>query len=403
MLSRVTRLFPLWAVLISVVAYFSPATFTGIAPHVTTLLTIIMFAMGVTLSFADFRRVFTRPAPVIAGIGLHYLVMPLAAWAIAKLLRMPPDLTAGMVLVGSVASGTASNVMIYLARGDVALSVTISALSTLVGVFATPLLTRLYVDASIAVDVHGMLMSILQIVALPIVAGLIINQLFNKTVRAIEPALPIISMIAILLIISAVVAGTQKSIASVGLLVMLGVILHNGIGLLGGYCGGRLLGFDEAVCRTLAIEVGMQNSGLAATLGKLYFTPIAALPGALFSVWHNLSGSLLAGYWAGRPPRARHMSLKRWSWRKVRGWKVEFDLGAMRVHGPLLFSTTLAAIPSPPHRSTARAHARANFPRHKRVCIRGQLGNGVSANKGRRSSSAEHPCLRIAFSTYISG
>jgi BASS family bile acid:Na+ symporter len=301
MLSRVTRLFPIWAVLISVAAYYSPASFTSVAPHVTTLLTLIMFTMGVTLSFADFRRVFTRPAPVIAGVALHYLVMPLAAWAIAKLLRMPPDLTTGMVLVGSVASGTASNVMIYLARGDVALSVTISALSTLVGVFATPLLTRLYVDASIAVDVHGMLLSIVQIVALPIAAGLLINQLFGKTVRAIERFLPLVSMLAILLIISAVVGATQKSIASVGLLVALGVVLHNGIGLLGGYWGGRLLGFDEAVCRTLAIEVGMQNSGLAATLGKLYFTPMAALPGALFSVWHNLSGSLLAGYWAGRP------------------------------------------------------------------------------------------------------
>ena len=303
MLARVTRLFPLWAVLVSLTAYFSPASFGPIAPHVTTLLTIIMLAMGVTLSLADFRRVFTRPAPVLAGIGLHYLVMPLAAWAIAKALRMPPDLTAGMVLVGSVASGTASNVMIYLARGDVALSVTISALSTLVGVFATPLLTRLYVDASIVVNVRGMLMSILQIVALPIVAGLVINHLFRKPVRKIEPILPLVSMIAILLIIAAVVGGTQKSIASVGLVVMLGVVLHNGIGLLGGYWGGRLLGFDEAVCRTLAIEVGMQNSGLAATLGKLYFSPLAALPGALFSVWHNLSGSLLAGYWAGRPAK----------------------------------------------------------------------------------------------------
>ncbi|MGH8781526.1 ketopantoate/pantoate/pantothenate transporter PanS [Paraburkholderia sp.] len=303
MLARVTRLFPLWAVLVSLAAYFSPASVTPIAPHVTTLLTIIMLAMGVTLSVADFQRVFTRPAPVVAGIVLHYLVMPLAAWAIAKALRMPPDLTAGMVLVGSVASGTASNVMIYLARGDVALSVTISALSTLVGVFATPLLTRLYVDASIVVDVRGMLLSILQIVAVPIAVGLAINHLFNRVVRAIEPALPLISMVAILLIIAAVVGGTQKSIASVGLVVMLGVVLHNGIGLLGGYWGGRLLGFDEAVCRTLAIEVGMQNSGLAATLGKLYFTPIAALPGALFSVWHNLSGSLLAGYWAGRPAK----------------------------------------------------------------------------------------------------
>ncbi len=222
MLARVTRLFPLWAVLVSLAAYFSPASFSPIAPHVTTLLTIIMLAMGVTLSLADFKRVFTRPAPVVAGIVLHYLVMPLAAWAIAKVLRMPPDLTAGMVLVGSVASGTASNVMIYLARGDVALSVTISALSTLVGVFATPLLTRLYVDASIAVDVHGMLMSILQIVALPIVVGLVINHLFGKLVRKVEPILPLVSMVAILLIIAAVVGGTQKSIASVGLVVMLG-------------------------------------------------------------------------------------------------------------------------------------------------------------------------------------
>ncbi|BAN27479.1 ketopantoate/pantoate/pantothenate transporter PanS [Caballeronia insecticola] len=303
MLARITRLFPLWAVLASIAAYSFPSSVTGIAPHVTTLLTIIMLSMGVTLSIDDFKRVFTRPAPVIAGIVLHYLVMPLAAWVIAKALRMPPDLTAGMVLVGSVASGTASNVMIYLARGDVALSVTISALSTLVGVFATPLLTRLYVDASIAVDVHGMLMSIVQIVALPIVIGLVVNHLFGKFVRRIEWMLPLVSMVSILLIIAAVVGGTQKSIASVGLVVAFGVVLHNGIGLLGGYWGGRLLGFDEAVCRTLAIEVGMQNSGLAATLGKLYFTPIAALPGALFSVWHNLSGSMLAGYWAGRPAK----------------------------------------------------------------------------------------------------
>ncbi|WP_250516794.1 bile acid:sodium symporter family protein [Caballeronia sp. INDeC2] len=303
MLARITRLFPVWAVLVSIAAYSAPSSVTGIAPHVTTLLTIIMLSMGVTLSIDDFRRVFTRPAPVIAGIVLHYLVMPLAAWAIAKALRMPPDLTAGMVLVGSVASGTASNVMIYLARGDVALSVTISALSTLVGVFATPLLTRLYVDASIAVDVHGMLMSIVQIVALPIVIGLVVNHLFGKLVRKIKWALPLVSMVSILLIIAAVVGGTQKSIASVGVVVAVGVVLHNGIGLLGGYWGGRLLGFDEAVCRTLAIEVGMQNSGLAATLGKLYFTPIAALPGALFSVWHNLSGSMLAGYWAGRPAK----------------------------------------------------------------------------------------------------
>ncbi|MHA7848816.1 ketopantoate/pantoate/pantothenate transporter PanS [Serratia sp. D1N4] len=303
MLAKITRFFPLWAVLLSVAAYYTPATFTGISPYISPLLMLVMFAMGVTLRLGDFKRVLSRPGPVAAGIFLHYLIMPLAAWILAILFRMPPDLSAGMVLVGSVASGTASNVIIYLAKGDVALSVTISAVSTLVGVFATPLLTRLYVDAKISVDIMGMLLSILQIVVIPIGLGLIIHHTFTKTVKRVEPFLPALSMVCIVTIISAVVAGSQSHIASVGLVVIVAVILHNGIGLLSGYWGGKLFGFDESTCRTLAIEVGMQNSGLAATLGKIYFSPLAALPGALFSVWHNLSGSLLAGYWSGRPTK----------------------------------------------------------------------------------------------------
>ncbi len=163
-----------------------------------------------------------------------------------------------MVLVGSVASGTASNVMIFLAKGDVALSVTISSVSTLVGVVATPLLTRLYVDAHIQVDVMGMLLSILQIVVIPIALGLIVHHLLPKVVKAVEPFLPAFSMVCILAIISAVVAGSAAHIASVGPpVVIIAVILHNTIGLLGGYWGGRLFGFDESTCRTLAIEVGM--------------------------------------------------------------------------------------------------------------------------------------------------
>ena len=230
--------------------------------------------------------------------------MPFAAWAIAHALRMPPDLTTGMILVGSVASGTGSTLMVFLAGGDVALSVTIAAVSTLVGIVATPLLVRFYVDASVPVDVVGLLRSIVQIVALPVGLGLLLNRFAPRIVKRVEPALPFVSMGAILLIIGAVVAGSQDSIAAVGPLVFLAVVLHNGLGLLGGYWGGRLLGFDESTCRTLALEVGMQNSGLAAALGKLYFSPLAALPGALFSVWHNLSGSLLAGYWSGRAPIA---------------------------------------------------------------------------------------------------
>ncbi|CAO98159.1 ketopantoate/pantoate/pantothenate transporter PanS [Erwinia tasmaniensis] len=300
MLAAVTRLFPLWAVLLSVVAWYTPGTFSAMGPYVPWLLMLIMFGMGVTLNVSDFKRVLTRPAPVIAGTLLHYLVMPLAAWGLAKLFHMPPDLSAGMILVGSVASGTASNVMIYLAKGDVALSVTISSVSALVGVFATPLLTKFYVDTHIQVDVVGMLLSIVKIVVIPISLGLIIHHTMNGIVKRVEPWLPVFSMVCILLIISTVVAGSQSFIGSVGLMVMSAVILHNALGLLGGYWGGKLFGFDESTCRTLALEVGMQNSGLAATLGKLYFSPLAALPGALFSVWHNLSGSLLAGYWSGK-------------------------------------------------------------------------------------------------------
>ncbi len=303
MLSKVTRLFPLWALLLSIFAYYTPNSFTGISPFISYLLMLIMFTMGVTLRISDFKRVVTRPAPVIICTFIHYLIMPLAAWLLAKAFDMPADLAIGMILVGSVASGTASNVMIYLARGDVALSVTISSVSTLVGVFATPLLTLLYADTSISVNVMGMLLSILQIVIIPIIAGLVIHHLFSEIVKKIEPFLPSLSMICILAIISAVVAGSQNHIASVGFMVAIAVVLHNGIGLIGGYWGGRLFGFDESTCRTLAIEVGMQNSGLAATLGAQYFGAMAALPGALFSVWHNLSGSLLAGYWQGKPTK----------------------------------------------------------------------------------------------------
>lgn len=299
------RLFPLWTLLVAVAAFEVPGLFHPVLPFVSELLGLIMFAMGISLRISDFRRVVVRPAPVLAGLGLHYLIMPLAAYVIARALHMPPDLASGMVLVGSVASGTASTVMVYLSRGDVALSVTISAFSTLVGIVATPLLTRLYVSADVAVDTLGLLLGILEIVALPVAFGLAVNRIARPAVARLEPLLPTVSILAILLIIGAVVGNAHATILQVGPLVLLGVVLHNGVGLLGGYWGGRLLGFEEGVCRTLALEVGMQNSGLAAALGLKYFSPMAALPGAIFSVWHNLSGSLLAGYWAGRPCTTR--------------------------------------------------------------------------------------------------
>ena len=303
-----TRLFPLWAILCAIAAYFSPDTFLPVRPHTSQLLMFVMFTMGVTLSIDDFKRVVTKPKAVIICTLLHYIVMPVTALILSKLFTMRPELLVGMVLVGSVASGTASNVMIYLAKGDVALSVTISSVSTLVGVVVTPLLTLLLVGTTVEVPVWDMLVHIVQIVLIPIILGLIVHHFLNPVVKKCERFLPLLSMLCILLIICIVVAGSHALITQVGITVIFAVIIHNGVGLLGGYWGGRLFGFDESTCRTMSLEVGMQNSALAATLGTTYFSALSALPAAVFSVWHNISGSLLAGYWQGKPVKNKKKS-----------------------------------------------------------------------------------------------
>lgn len=307
MLGRICQLFPIWAIAIAILAFYQPTSFTPFSPYVSYLLMFVMFTMGVSLSVTDFKYVLTRPKPVIICTLLHYLVMPLGAWLLTKIFHMPTDLAVGMILVGSVSSGTASNVIIYLAKGDVALSVTISSISTLVGVVFTPLLTYLLVGQSVEVNVWSMFEHIVLIVLVPIISGLIIHHLFNRVVKQLEPLLPLFSMCCIVFIIGVVVAASQAQIEKVGLILMLAVILHNGLGLLGGYWGGKLFGFDESTCRTMAIEVGMQNSGLATTLGQS-FSALASLPGAIFSVWHNISGSLLAGYWQKKPIKCKDKS-----------------------------------------------------------------------------------------------
>ncbi len=300
-------LFPVLACLAAVLALRLPLLFLPLGPWTGWLLALVMFGMGATLRPADFQRVLLRPAPVLAGLALHYGIMPLAAWAIAHALGMPPQLAAGMILTGSVASGTASTVMVFVARADVALSVSIGALSTLAGIVMTPLLAWLYIDTGVTVDVIGLLRSIVIIVALPVVLGLVANRVLPEDWRR---PLPVLSMLCVVLIIAVVVASSRGSLAALGPSVLLGVVLHNAIGLGGGYWGGRLLGFDRATCRTLAFEIGMQNSGLAATLARTYFGPVAALPGAVFSVWHNLSGSVLAAIWSRRTRDREALCLK---------------------------------------------------------------------------------------------
>ena len=292
------RLFPLWALLLSGLAFLARDVFLPLEAVIVPLLAGIMFMMGLTLSAADFRRVALKPQPVLVGVALQFLLMPLLALTLANMLRLSNQLTVGMVLVGSCAGGTASNVITYLARGDVALSISMTLCSTLIGVVATPLLCAFYLSETVAVDVMGMLLNILQIVFAPVLLGVVLNHYAAAAVSRVEPFLPTLAIVFILVIIATVVALNAERLVDVGLLTLLAVILHNSLGLAGGFTLSRLFGFDMRQSQTIAIEVGMQNSGLGVALALQFFSATAALPGALFSVWHNISGSLLAAWWS---------------------------------------------------------------------------------------------------------
>ncbi|MBK1705349.1 bile acid:sodium symporter family protein [Halochromatium glycolicum] len=300
-MQAITTLFPLWALLGSLLAYVQPEPFVAAKPAIVPLLGLVMFGMGMTLTWRSFAQVLRRPARVGLGIALQYGVMPLAALLVGLTLGLPPALLAGLVLVGASPGGTASNVVCFLARGDVALSITLTTVSTLLAIGATPLLTWLYVGERVPVPVWSMLQSIFQVVLLPVGLGVLVNSLAHRWLVRVQPLFPVISVLAIVVIIAIVVALNRDNLASLGWTVALAVIVHNAIGLSAGYGIGRLATGDERTARTLAVEVGMQNSGLAVALAVKYFAPAAALPGALFSVWHNLSGSLLAAWWSRRP------------------------------------------------------------------------------------------------------
>lgn len=298
MSKKIMMLFPLWAILLAITAYIFPNIFVGYKSQVTPLLTTIMFLMGTTLTLSDFTRVAKKPKLIAIGICMQFLLMPFFAFVISKFLNFDTNLLVGMLLVGAVSGGTASNVITFLAKGDVALSITLTACSTILSLFLTPLIIWLYVGKEVPIDAMAMLVDILKIVILPVVAGLICAHYLKKEVEKFQDLFALFSMVAIICIIAIVVALNQENIKTVGLLILVGVILHNGAGLLSGYFVSKLLGYDHKTCKTMAIEIGMQNSGLATILATNHFSSISALPGAIFSVWHNISGSLLAGYWS---------------------------------------------------------------------------------------------------------
>ncbi|WP_291313830.1 bile acid:sodium symporter family protein [Corynebacterium sp. UBA2622] len=286
--------FPLLVIAGGLLGYFAPGVVKPISGLSTWLLGIVMLGMGLTLRPGDFALVARRPLPVLIGVAAQFVIMPAAAVLVTHLLRLPPELAAGVILVGCAPGGTASNVVAYLARGDVALSVTMTSISTLLAPLLTPLLTQWLAGQHMPVSASAMGLSILKMVLLPVVLGVVLRLAAPRLVAALLPALPWISVFAIALIVANVVFVSRDKIVQAGLIVFAAVVIHNGLGLILGYLTGRATRQPEAVSRTMAIEVGMQNSGLAATLATAHLSPLAALPAAVFSVWHNVSGALVA-------------------------------------------------------------------------------------------------------------
>ena len=298
--SFISKYMAVFVILVAAIALIQPWTFKWAAPKITILLGIVMFGMGMTLRLRDFQLVFQRPKDVFIGALAQFTIMPALAWLLAKGFGLPPELAAGVILVGTCPGGTSSNVMTYLARGDVALSVSMTMTTTVLAPIVTPLLTWGLAGEWVDISLSAMMMSIVQVVILPIVLGIVINSFFEETVQKIVKLLPLISVIAIVLIVGGVVSVSSQRILETGLLIMLVVMLHNLLGYSIGFLIAKALHMNVAKAKAISIEVGMQNSGLATSLAMLHFGAAAAIPGAIFSVWHNISGSLAANYLSSR-------------------------------------------------------------------------------------------------------
>lgn len=296
----VGKTFAVWVILFAVLGFFLPDTFKQIVPFIVTLLSIIMFGMGLTLSVDDFREVVKRPVDVGIGVFCQFLIMPLLAVLLTQIIPMSPEVAPGVILVGCCPGGTSSNVMTYLSKGDVALSVACTSVTTLAAPLVTPFLVWLFASHFLPVDGWAMFLSIVKVGLMPLALGAILQRLLPGVVKAAVPALPLISVIGIVLIVSAVVGASKGAIVQSGLMIFAVVVLHNGLGYLLGYFAARASGMSLAKRKAIAIEVGMQNSGLGAALATAYFSPLAAVPSAIFSVWHNISGALLANWFSGR-------------------------------------------------------------------------------------------------------
>lgn len=296
MIGYLTRYIGVVIILFSALAMAVPSGFAWATAYTSWFLGAAMFGMGLTIPVEDFKTVFTHPKEIVLGCIAQYSIMPLAAWALSVLLKLPPDLAVGVILVGCCPGGTASNVITYIAGGDVSLSVGMTIVSTLLAPVMTPLLTYWLAGAWVDVSLMAMVLSVVKVILIPVLLGLAVHRLLGVRMQKISSLVPLISVVAIVMIIAGIVANNVEKILTCGLLVLGVVILHNFLGLALGLLLAKLFRVDYDKTTAIAIEVGMQNSGLAVSLATANFAanPLATLPGAIFSVWHNISGSIFA-------------------------------------------------------------------------------------------------------------
>ena len=295
--SLLTKYIGVIIIFFSVLAFFWQDGFAWTTNYTSVFLGVAMFGMGLTIHMGDFQVVFSRPKEVIIGCVAQYTVMPLVAWILAVVFHLPQDLAIGVILVGCCPGGTASNVITYIAGGDVALSVGMTIVFTLAAPLMTPLLVYGLAGAWVEVSFWAMVLSVVKVILIPVLLGILLRSLFGKQIQKISDILPLISVVSIVMIISGIVANNAEKIVSCGVLVLGVVMLHNLFGMGIGLLAAKLLKVEYSRTTAIAIEVGMQNSGLAVSLATANFAtnPLATLPGAIFSVWHNISGSIFAG------------------------------------------------------------------------------------------------------------
>ena len=292
--------FAIWVLVAAGLAIWMPEYFTWIGSYITILLGIVMFGMGMTLKLDDFKLILKYPKGVIIGVVSQFVIMPLLAFSLAKIFNLPPEIAVGVILVGCCPGGTSSNVMTFLAKGNTALSVTITSFTTLMAPFATPALIYLLASEWLPVSFWAMFMSVIKVVLIPIILGILAQFLFKPIVEKSIDILPTVSVVAIVMIVAAVVSGSRDKILETGLIIFAIVILHNGLGYLFGFLLAKLIKLQYDDQKAVSIEVGMQNSGLGAQLAMAHFDPITAVPSAIFSFWHNISGPILATYWGSK-------------------------------------------------------------------------------------------------------